>query len=114
MTLAELNQKYNFHDSILERMTYHENELKLYCQFCNFMQRNFDIHAYTNSDMLFIFHQAFYEISDHFCIKESGFLHQKLQGNTLSFFLENNPDEYGHLSIRAESVEIIRLRSYNL
>ena len=42
MTLSELDERYYFHDSTLEKLEYSDGELKLYVRFCDFMQENYD------------------------------------------------------------------------
>ena len=38
----------------------------------------------------------------------------KLQDDIISFFMENMPNGYGHLIVKAESADVIKVRSYNL
>ena len=62
MTFLELNEKYYFHDSVLEKIEYINNDLKLYCCFCDFMQKDYKNGSHTNSDIIVVFHNAVYEI----------------------------------------------------
>lgn len=71
MTLLELNKSYYFHDSVLEKIEYINNDLKLYCQFCNFMQTNYDDNDDTNSDILVVFHNAVFETDGDWDINEA-------------------------------------------
>ena len=114
MTLNELNKKYYFHDSVLNRIEYNSKELKLYCEFCEFLQKDYDENNYTNSDIIVVFHNASYSIADGFPIEDSSFLNQKLLDNSIIFSLESTSMEYGNLVIKAESVDMIKVQSYNL
>lgn len=114
MTIKKLNQEYYFHDSILERIEYQHKELKMYCTFCDFMQSGYDKSEYANSDIVVVFYHASYEITDGFRIESSSFLNQELHDSKIVFFMENASNEFGHLIIKADSVEVIKIRSYNL
>lgn len=115
MTLNELNQGYYFHDSILNRIEYAHKELKMYCTFCEFLQEDYDESEYANSDIIVVFHNASYTITDCSLIENSSFLTQELQDKTISFFLiKNMGNEYSHLIVKAESVDVIKVRYYNL
>lgn len=114
MTLNEFHQSYYFHDSILNRIEYVRKELKMYCTFCEFLQKDYVKSEYTNSDILVVFHDASYTITDRLPIEDSSFLTQELQDKTISFFMENTCNAYGHFTVKAESVDVIKVRSYNL
>lgn len=114
LTLSELERRYYFHDSILNRIEYTHKELKMYCTFCEFMQEAYDESEYANSDVIVVFHNASYTITDCLLIEDSRFCTQKLQDGAISFFIEDIRNEYGHLIIKAESADVIKVRSYNL
>lgn len=114
MTLSEFNDDYYFHDSILNKLEYSNGELKLYCEFCNFMQENYDDKEHTNSDIIVIFHNSEYKISGKWQVCESCFLDQRLENDSIIFFMESSPYEFGELSIKADSAEILKVRTYNL
>lgn len=114
MTLNELYQGYYFHDSILDRIEYNSKELRMYCTFCEFLQKNDQKGEYTNSDMIVVFHNASYTITDGLPIEDSSFLTQELQDRTILFFMESVCNEYGYLKVKAESVDVIKVRSYDL
>ncbi len=113
MTLLELNKNYYFHDSVLEKIEFVNNDLKLYCRFCNFIQNNYEKGNCTNSDIIVVFHNAVYEI-DGDLEPDAGFLSQKIQDGSIDFFMECEPDKFGNLIICSNSVEVITLCSYNL
>ena len=113
MTLLELNDNYYFHDSVLERIEYKNNDLKLHCGFCNFLQKNYEKGNNTNSDIIVVFHNASYEIEGDLEF-DAGFLSQKLQDGSIHFFLESGNGKFGSLIICAEAVEVITLNTYNL
>lgn len=114
MTLNEFYQGYYFHDSTLNRIEYSNRELKMYCTFCEFLQKDYNKSDYTNSDIIVVFHNASYKIPDGLLIEGSGFITQKLQDKTTLFYMESICNEYGYLEVVAESVDIIKVRSYNL
>lgn len=114
MTLLELHNNYYFHDSVLVKLEYYNNEVKLHCQFCDFMQADYDDKDDTNSDIIVVFHNAAYKINGNFEIVDAGFLNQRIENDTIIFFMESSPDEFGELIIKASSVEVIKVRTYNL
>ena len=113
MTFLELNENYYFHDSVLEKIEYINNDLKLYCRFCNFMQKDYENGNNTNSDIIVVFHNAVYEI-DGDLENDASFLSQKIQDDTIDFFMECEPNKFCNLFIKADSVEVIILCTYNL
>ncbi len=114
MTLDELNNKYYFHDSIIRGLECQSENVILHCNFCDFMQKDYKESDFTNSDIVLTFHNATYKLSDIFPLSNAGILTQKISGNTLTFCMENGPDTYGELEITADSIEVTRVRSYNL
>lgn len=114
MTLLELYNNYYFHDSVLDKLEYHNNEVKLYCQFCDFMQANYNDKNDSNSDIIAVFHNATYKINGNWEISDAGFLNQRIEDDSIIFFMESSPDKLGELIIKASSVEIIKVRTYNL
>ena len=115
MTINEFNKKYYFHDSILDKIEYEHKKLKMYCTFCDFMQKAHNENDYTNSDIIVVFNNASYEITDNFHVEASEFIEQELRNNTISFFMGKDfNNNYGYLKIQAESVDVIKIRSYNL
>ena len=114
MTLSELNNDFYFHDSVLEKIEYKNRELKMHCQFCEFMQANYQDQDNTKSDIIVVFHNAVYETRGNWRINGAGFLNQVLQNGTFVFHMESSQGEFGSLMIKADSVEIIKLCSYIL
>lgn len=114
MTLLELYNNYYFHDSVLEKLECHDNEIRLYCQFCDFMQANYNDIDDSNSDIIVVFHNAVYNTNGNWEISDAGFLNQRIEDNSIIFFMESFPDKLGELIIKASSVEIIKVRTYNL
>ncbi|MCM1050119.1 MAG: hypothetical protein NC433_17025 [Clostridiales bacterium] len=86
----------------------------MYCTFCEFLQKDYNESDYANSDIIVIFHNASYKIPDGLLIEGSGFITQKLQDKTTLFYMESICNEYGYLEVVAESIDIIKVRSYNL
>lgn len=117
MTLLELHQNYYFHDSILNKLEYYDNELKLYCQFCDFMQDNYNDKDDANSDIIVVFHNAVYKSNGNWKIGEAGFVNQKIEDDSIIFFMDSSSystDEVGELIIKASSVEVLKIRTYSL
>ena len=114
MTLSELNNKYNFHDSILDKLEYSAGELKIYCEFCDFMQDYYDNKDDANSDIIVVFHNAEYKTNGKWQFCYAGFLDQKIENDSIVFFMESSPCECGELLIKASSVEVIKVRTYSL
>ena len=114
MTLSELNDRYYFHDSILDKLEYSDGELKIYCEFYDFMQDNYDDRDNANSDIIVVFHNAEYKTNGKWQICNSEFLDQRIENDSIVFFMESSPYECGKLLIKAESVEVIKIRTYNL
>jgi len=114
MTISEFNDNYCFHDSILDKLEYSDGELKLYCEFCDFMQDKYDSKDDTNSDIIVVFHNAEYQISGKWQICGAGFLDQRIENNSIIFFMESSTDEFGELLIKANSVDVFKVRTYNL
>ena len=114
MTLSYFNNHYYFHDSILDKIEYSDGELKLYCEFCDFMQDDYDDKDDTNSDIIVIFHNAEYKTNGNWQICNSEFLDQTIRNDYIVFFMESSPDEYGELLINASAVDVIVVRTYNL
>ena len=114
MTISEFSAQYYFHDSVLENLNFYDDKLKMRCTFCNFMQKNYQNNQFSNSEILVIFYHASYKITGEIAVNNAVFLNQKTRENKIDFFLESNNGEYGNLSVKAELVEVIRLRSYNL
>ena len=114
MTLSELNEKYYFHDSTLDKLEYSDGELKLYVRFCDFMQENYDDRDDSNSDIIVVFQNARYKTDGNWKICDSGFLHQKIENDSIVFFMESSPYECGELLIKTSSVEVYKVRTYNL
>lgn len=114
MTLLELYDNYCFHDSVLDKLEYHDNEVKLYCQFCDHMQANYNDKDDPNSDMIAVFHNATYKINGNWEISDAGFLDQRIENDSIIFFMESSPEKFGELIIIASSVEVIKVRTYNL
>ncbi len=113
MTLLEFDRNYYFHDSVLEKIEYMNNELKLYCGFCDFLQKNYEEGNDANSDIIVVFHDAAYEINGDL-EPDAGFLSQKIQDGSIEFFMESGAGKFANLMIRADSVEVIILNTYNL
>ncbi len=113
MTLLELNENYYFHDSVLEKIEFINNDLKLHCQFCNFMQENYNNEDDANSDIIVVFHNAVYAMDGDW-ENEASFLNQRIQDDSIVFFMESSPVKFGNLIINADSVDVIMLSSYNL
>ena len=114
MTLSELNDQYYFHDSILDKIEYSDGELKLYCEFCDFMQDNYDDKDDSNSDIIVIFHNAEYKTNGNWQLCKSEFIGQTIKNDSIVFFMESSPYECGELLINAGSAEVIIVRTYNL
>lgn len=114
MTLSELYNNYYFHDSVLDKLEYHDNEVKLYCQFCDFMQEDYNDKDDPNSDIIAVFHNAAYKINGNWEISGAGFLNQRIEDNSIIFFMESSSDQFGELIITASCVEVIKVRTYNL
>lgn len=114
MTLLELNNNYYFHDSVLEKIEYSNNELKLYCQFCDFMQENYNDKDDANSDIIVVFHNAAYKTRGNWQVCGSNFLGQRIENDSIIFFMEYSPYEVGELIIKSDFAEIIKIRTYNL
>lgn len=114
MTLSELNDRYYFHDSILDKLEYFDGELKIYCEFCDFIQDNYDNRDDANSDIIVVFHSAEYKTNGKWQICDSEFLDQKIENDSIVFFMESSPYECGELLIKADSVEVFKVRTYNL
>lgn len=114
MTLEEFCRHYTLHDSVIGNLQYENGELRIYCEFCNFMQENYNENDPKNSDVVITFRNARYSVTDGFIVNEAGFLSQKLNGDTLVFILENGIGTYGELSVKADSVKVDVLRSYSL
>ncbi len=114
MTLSEFDDNYYFHDSILDKLEYSDGELRLYCEFCDFMQDNYDDKDDANSDIIVVFHHAEYQISGNWQIYEASFLDQRVENNSIIFFMEGSTDEFGELLIKANSVDVFKVRTYNL
>lgn len=114
MTLLELHHRYIFHDSVLNQLEYHDHELKLYCQFCEFMQAEYNEKDDANSDIIIVFHDAAYHTNGNWKIRDAVFLNQKIEDNAIVFFMESSPDEVGELMINARAAEVFKLRTYNL
>ena len=112
--VTEFNDNYCFHDSILDKLEYSDGELKLYCEFCDFMQDKYDSKDDTNSDIIVVFHNAEYQISGKWQICGAGFLDQRIENNSIIFFMESSTDEFGELLIKANSVDVFKVRTYNL
>lgn len=87
MTLLELNENYYFHDSVLEKIEYINNDLKLYCRFCDFMQEKYDDKDDANSDIMVVFHSAVFEMDGDWKINEASFLNQRIQDDSIFFFM---------------------------
>ncbi len=114
MTLEELNKEYWFHDSILEKIEHGDDQLILYCTFCEFMQSDYDDSHFANSDIIVTFHKASYKLENDFCAEGASFLNQKLTDDSIVFFVEDDSRNYGELCIKADSVDIVKTRFYNL
>lgn len=104
MTLLELYNNYYFHD----------NEVRLYCRFCDFMQSNYDDKDDSNSNIIVVFHNTVYKTNGNWEINEAGFINQRIEDNSIIFFMESFTDKVGELIIKASSVEITKVRTYNL
>ena len=65
MTLSEFNDQYFFHDSILNKLEYSDGELRLFCEFCDFMQENYDDKDDANSDIIVVFQNAEYKFNKY-------------------------------------------------
>ncbi|MBR1554291.1 MAG: hypothetical protein IJ644_02730 [Oscillospiraceae bacterium] len=114
MTIPELYQNYYFHDSIFKKICLDKEtgQRIVWCQFCNFLQENYENSQPTNSDIFIIFQNA--QFSRY--ITECEVLTQELIDNrTIRFFLanEDNSDCFEFI-ISADFVEIEIIRTYNL
>lgn len=114
MTLTEFEKQYRFHDSILEKLTIAGNQVRMRCAFCDFMQENYHDGRFSNSDIVITFYRASCEIEGAFPVSGSVFLNQELNGNRIDFFMLSDNGECGTIGVEAESVEMEKLRSYNL
>ncbi|MBR1527906.1 MAG: hypothetical protein IJ642_01240 [Oscillospiraceae bacterium] len=114
MTIPELFQNYYFHDSIFIKSGIYKKDgnFAVWCQFCDFLQKNYQSSQPANSDILILFHHA--QFSGH--VADCSVLEQKLiDDRTICFFLENwNGSEFLDFSVSADSVEIQVIRKYNL
>ncbi len=114
MTLTEFNDKYYFHDSVIDKLEYQSGTLTIYCQFCDFMQADYKDTDYSNSDIIITFHNAKYTLTSYFQIVDAEIINQIVIGNKMKLFLENYSNQCGELEITAEYIEVKKLRSYNL
>ena len=114
MTLAEFNEKFYLHDSVIDRIEYQSDTLTVYCGFCEFMQEDYKDSDYANSDIIIIVHNATFTLTPDFQIEDAGILDHTVSENMITLHLENYPDQYGELKIIADSVEVKKLRYYNL
>jgi len=115
MTIPDFFQNYYFHDSSFLNMEYcpETRILRIYCQFCEFMQKHYQNSEPTNSDMLILFRNA--SFSGEF-FQDCEVLAQKLTDNhTICFFLadETNSD-FSEFSVSADDVQIQVIRKYRL
>ena len=87
--------------------------LKLYCQFCDFMQKDYQECQPTNSDILILFRNA--SFSGQF-FQDCEILSQKLiDDNTICFFLANeNHSDFSEFSVSADDVQMRVNMKYNL
>jgi len=114
MTIPELFQNYCFHDSIFKNICINDEtaQRSVWCQFCNFLQKNYQNSQPTNSDIFITFKNA--KFSQY--ISDCSVIDQKLiDDHTIWFFLANqdNSDCFEFV-ISADSVEIEIVREYNL
>ena len=115
MSISELFENYYFHDSSFLNMEYSPESklLKLYCQFCDFMQKDYRDCEPTNSEILILFRNA--SFSGEF-FQESEILTQKLTDNhTICFFLaDETHSDFSEFSVSADDVQIQVIRKYCL
>ena len=78
------------------------------------MQENYDDRDDSNSDIIVVFQNARYKTDGNWKICDSGFLHQKIENDSIVFFMESSPYECGELLIKTSSVEVYKVRTYNL
>lgn len=114
MTLLNLHKNYNFHDSVLDRIEYADGELMLYIGFCDFMQESYNTSDDKNSDMIVTFHNAEYRLDGGFETDGAGFLTQSIEEDHIVFFMESSPEKCGSFIIKADSVDVVKTRTYNL
>ena len=117
MTISDLFHNYYFHDSsflkwntvwILKQVK------KLYwCEFCDFLQENYQESEPANSDILILFRN--HKFSGKF-FKNSEVLEQKLiDDNTICFFLaDEKHSDFSEFSVSADDVQIQVIRKYRL
>ena len=115
MTVPELFENYYFHDSSFLNMEYcpESKMVKLYCQFCEFMQKDYRDCEPTNSDILILFRNA--SFSGQF-FRDCEILTQKLIDNhTICFFLaDEKHSDFSEFSVSADDVQIQVIRKYRL
>ncbi len=114
MTISEFNDRYYLHDSVIDKIEYQSNILTIYCEFCEFMQEDYKDSDYANSDIIIIFHNATFSLTQGFQIANAGVLDHSVSDNMITLMLENYPDQYGELKITGDNIEVKKLRYYNL
>ena len=115
MTISDLFHHYYFHDSIFKKifLDTETGEKAIWCEFCDFLQENYQESEPTNSDILILFRK--HKFSGKF-LKNSEVLEQKLiDDNTICFFLANeNHSDFSEFSVSADDVQIRVNMKYNL
>lgn len=109
MTLQEFTTKYNFHDSLLENITYNaeSSELILLIDFCYWMQENYNNEEPETGMISVIFKNVFDFSGLEGECDDYSILHIKLIGGKINIgVLDDFNDEYYTITFYADEVII--------